>query len=240
MGSPLSKEQASFNYMAAVTTCSDFGVQENKICHCFHFFPLYFPWSDGTVFLIWASSQLFYYSLSVSSRGSSLSAISMVSSEYLRLLIFLAILIPSWDSSNPSFYMMYSSYKLNKQGNNIQPWRTPFLIWSQSLVPCLVLTCFLTCIQVSQEKVVWYSHLLKNFPHCAVIHTVKGFSIVNKAEVDVFLEFPCLFYDSMDVGNLISGSSAFSKSSLYIWKLSVHILLKPTLKDLCWIHKYYY
>ena len=99
--------------------------------------------------------------------------------------------------------------------------------------------CFLTCIQVSQEKVVWYSHLFKNFPHCTVSHTVNGFSIVNEAQVNVFLEFPCFFYDSTDVGNLISGSSAFSKSSLYIWKLSVHILLKPILKDLCWIHKYY-
>ena len=80
---------------------------------------------------------------------------------------------------------------------------------------------------------VWYSHFFKNFPQFVVIHTVKGFSIVNKAEVDVFLEFSCFFYDSTDVGNLISGSSAFSKSSLYIWKLSVHILLKPILKDLC-------
>ena len=75
---------------------------------------------------------------------------------------------------------------------------------------------------------VWYSHLLKNFPQFVVIHTVKGFSIVNKAEVDVFLEFSCFFYDSMDVGNLIS---AFSKSSLNIWKFSVHILLKSSLKD---------
>ena len=65
---------------------------------------------------------------------------------------------------------------------------------------------------------VWYSHLFKNFPHFVVIYTVKGFSVVNETEVDFFLEFPCLFYDSADVGNLISGSSAFSKSSLYIWK----------------------
>ena len=78
--------------------------------------------------------------------------------------------------------------------------------------------CFLTCIQISQEagKVVWYSHLLKNFPQFAVIHTVKGFSIVSEAEVDAFLEFSWFFYDPMDIGNLISGSSAFSKSSLYI------------------------
>ena len=93
--------------------------------------------------------------------------------------------------------------------------------------------CFLTCIQVSQKagKVVWYSYLFKNFPQFVVIYTVKGFSIVNEAEVDVFLEFPCLFYDPAYVGNLISDSSAFSKSSLYIWKFLVRVLLKPSLKD---------
>ena len=92
---------------------------------------------------------------------------------------------------------------------------------------------FLTCIQVSQEagQVVWNSHLFKNFPQFVVIHTVKGFRTVNEAEADVFLEFPCFFYDPVDVGNLISGSSAFSKSSLNIWKFLVHILLKPNLKD---------
>ena len=74
--------------------------------------------------------------------------------------------------------------------------------------------------------VVWYSHLLKNIQF-VVIHTVKGFGVVNKAEVDVFLELSCFFSDPMDVGNLISGSSAFSKSSLNIWKFSVHVLLKP-------------
>ena len=73
-------------------------------------------------------------------------------------------------------------------------------------------------------------HLFKNFPQFVVIHTIKGFSVVNKAEVDVFLEFPCFFYDPM-VGNLISGSSAFSKSSLNILKFSVHILLKPSLEN---------
>ena len=76
---------------------------------------------------------------------------------------------------------------------------------------------------------VWYSHLFKNFPQFAVIHTVKGFSIVN--EVDVFLELSSFFYDSTDVGNLISTFSAFSKSSLHIWKFLVHVLLKPSLKD---------
>ena len=78
---------------------------------------------------------------------------------------------------------------------------------------------------------VWYSHLLKNFPQFVVIHTVKCFSIVSEAEVNVFMEFSCFFYDPADVGNLISGSSAFSKTSLNIWNFSVHILLKPSLKD---------
>ena len=78
---------------------------------------------------------------------------------------------------------------------------------------------------------VWYSHLLKNFPQYVVIHTVKGFGIVNQAEVDVFLELSCFFYDPMDVSNLIPGSSAFSKSSLNIWKFSVHVLLKPGLEN---------
>ena len=93
--------------------------------------------------------------------------------------------------------------------------------------------CFLICKQVSQEacKVVWYFHLLKNFTKFAAIHTVKVFSIVNEAEVDGFLEFSCFFYDPTDVGNLISGSSAFPKSSLNIWKFLVHILSKPSLKD---------
>ena len=73
---------------------------------------------------------------------------------------------------------------------------------------------------------VWYSHLLKNFPQFVVIYTVKGFGVINKVEVDVLLEFFCFFYDTTDAGNLISGSSAFSKSSLNIWKFTVHILLK--------------
>ena len=93
--------------------------------------------------------------------------------------------------------------------------------------------CFLTCIQISQEagKVVWYSHHFKNFPHFLLIHTVKGFSVVNEAEVDVFLEFSCFFYDPTDVGNLITGSSAFSKSSLNIWKFLVHPLLNSVLEN---------
>src|SRR5574339_654148 len=94
-------------------------------------------------------------------------------------------------------------------------------------------SCFLTCIQVSQEagQVVWDYHLLKNCPQFIVIHTVKGFGIVNKAEIDVFLELSCFFHDPADVGNLISSSSAFSKTSLNIRKFTVHILLKPGLEN---------
>ena len=88
--------------------------------------------------------------------------------------------------------------------------------------------CFLTCIQISEEagQVVWHSHLFQNFPQFIVIHTVKGFGIVNKAEIDVSLELSCFFDDPADIGNLISGSSAFSKTSLYIWKFTVH--------EYCW------
>ena len=88
-------------------------------------------------------------------------------------------------------------------------------------------------LQISQEagQVVWFSHLFKNFPQFVVIHTVKGFGIVNKPEVEFFLELSCFFYDPADVGNLVSGSSDFSKSSLNIWKFSVHVLLKPSLEN---------
>ena len=93
--------------------------------------------------------------------------------------------------------------------------------------------CFLTCIQISQEagQVVWYSYLFQNFTQFIVIHTVKGFGIVNKAEIDAFLELSCFFHDPVDVGNLVSGSSAFSKTSLNIWKFTVHVLLKPGLEN---------
>ena len=93
--------------------------------------------------------------------------------------------------------------------------------------------CFLTWIHISQEagQVIWYSYLLKNFPQFAVIHIVKVFGIVNKAEVDVFLEISCFFSDPTEIGNLISGSSTFSKHSLCIWKFRVHMFLKPGLEN---------
>ena len=93
--------------------------------------------------------------------------------------------------------------------------------------------CFLICIQISQEagQVVWYSHLFKNFPQFVVIHTVKSFDVVSKAEIDVFLELSCFYYDPMDVDNLLSGSSVFSKSNLNISKFLVHVLLNPCLEN---------
>ena len=93
--------------------------------------------------------------------------------------------------------------------------------------------CSLTCIQISQEagQVIWYSHLFQNVAWFVVIHTIKGFDIVYKAEIDVFLELSLFFDNPTDVGSLISDSPAFSKSILYIWKFLVHVLLKPSLKD---------
>ena len=114
-------------------------------------------------------------------------------------------------SSTSAFVMMYSAYKLNKQGDNIQTWRTAYLepvCCSMPSSNC----CFLNCIQIFQEtgKVVRCSHFLNKFPQFLVIHSVKGFNVVNEAEVEVFLEFSCFFYDLTDVGNFIASSSDFS------------------------------
>ena len=137
--------------MAGVTIWSDFGAQENKVCHCLHCFPIYLPRSDETrchdlSFKCWVLSQFFSLSsftfiqrLFISCHL--FSAIRVVSYVYLRLLIFLpVILIPTCVSSSPAFRMMYSACKLNKQGDNIQLWHTPFPIWNQSVVPWPVLT----------------------------------------------------------------------------------------------------
>ena len=135
--------------MAAVTNCSDFGAPKNKVWHCFHCFPIYFPWSDGTdamIFIFWMLSFKPTFSLCSFTYikrvfSSSLSAIRVVSSAYVRLLIFFpGILIPACASSSPGFLMMYFAYKLNKQGGSIQPWHTPFPIWKQSVVPRPALT----------------------------------------------------------------------------------------------------
>ena len=127
--------------------------------------------------------------------------------------------------------MIYSAYKLNKQGDNIQPWCIPFPIWSQSIVPCpvlLLLDLHTDFLGGTSGGLVFPS--LQEFS-TVCCDAVKGFGVVNKAEVDVFLELSCFFDDLRDVGNLISGSSAFSKSILNIWKFPVHILLEPDLEN---------
>ena len=119
---------------------------------------------------------------------------------------------------------------LNKQGDNTQPWPTPFPIWNQSVDLCPVLTvASWPAYRFLKRQVRWSG--IQNFPQFIVIHTVKGFCIVSKAEIDVFLELSCFFNDPVDVGNMISGSSAFSKTSLNIWKFTVHVLLKPGLEN---------
>ena len=138
------------SFLTAVTICSEFGAPQNKVSHCFHCFPIYFPWSDGTGchdLSFWMLSFKPTFSLSSFTfikrlfSSSLLSAIRVVSSAYLRLLILLpAVLIPVCASFSPAFRMIYSAKKLNKQGDNIQPWRTPFPIWNQSIIPRLVLT----------------------------------------------------------------------------------------------------
>ena len=140
-----------------------------------------------------------------------------MSSVYLRLLIFLlVILIPACASSSAVFLMMYYAYKLNKHGDNIQPCHTPFLIWNQSVVPCPVLTvaswpAYRFLKRPVRKSGIPISSRIFQF---IVIYIIKGCGIVNKAEIDAFLELSCLFNDPTDVGNLVSGSSAFSRSSL--------------------------
>ena len=128
---------------------------------------------------------------------------------------------------------MYSTYKLNKQGDNTQPWCTPFQVWNQSVVPCLVLTVASWPAYRFLRRQVRWSGITISFRifQFIVTHTVKGFGIVNKAEVDVFLELSFFLYYPVDFGNLISGSSAISKSSLNIWNFMVHVLLKPGLEN---------
>ena len=196
--------------------------------------------SDAMILVFWMLSFKPTFSLSSFTfikrlfSSSLLSAISVVSSAHLRLLIFLlAILMPACASSSPALCMMYSAYTLSKQGDNIQPWCTPFPIWNQSVVLCPVLTHASWPIYRFLRRQVRRSGIPISFRifQFVVIHIVKGFGIVSKAEVDVFPELSCFFYDPTDVGNLIFGSSVFSKTSLNIWKFSVHVLLKPGLKN---------
>ena len=179
--------------MTAVTICSDFGAPQNKVCHCF---PIYFPWSDGarchdlsflTVEPGFSLSSFIFIKRLFSC--SLLSAIRMVLSAYLRLLIFLlAILIPACASSNPAFLMMYSAYKLNKQGDNIQPWHTPFPIWNPSVVPCPVLTVASWPAYRFLRRQVRWSGIPISF---RIFHSLlwsthsKALAIVSKAEIEI-------------------------------------------------------
>ena len=132
----------------------------------------------------------------------------------------------------PAFCMMHSAYKVSNQGDNIQPWWTPFPICNQSVVPFLVLTiASWPAYRFLRRQARWsdISISLRIFQLVAT-YTVKGFSVVNEA--DIFLGFSSFLYDPVDVDNLISGSSDFSKSSLDIWKFSVHVQLKPNLENL--------
>ena len=115
----------------------------------------------------------------------------------------------------------------------MQPWHIPFLIWNQSVIPCPVLTvASWPAYRFLKRQVRWSDILIsQNFPQFTVIHTVKGFGVVNKTEIGVFLELSCFFDDPVDVDNLISDSSAFSKTSLNFWKFTVHILLKPGMEN---------
>ena len=325
--------------MAAVTVHSDFGPQENEICHCFHFSPSIcceVIGLDAIIFIFWMLN--FKPTFSLSSfiflkkpfSSSSLSAIRVVSSAYLGLLVFLlAILILVYDLSSMTFRMMYSAYKFNKQGENTQPWRIPFpKILTQSVVSCPVLTvASWPTYRFLRRQVRWSGTpiILRIFNSLLWFTQSKNVSVVNKAEVDVFLESeihsivsdslwphepyspwnspgqnfgnsscsllqgifpiqgsnpglphcrwilyqlshkgrprilewvaysfssgsscprswtgvsciasrfftnwafreapPCFLHDPTNVGYLISGSSASSKPSLYIWKFSVH------------------
>ena len=131
-----------------------------------------------------------------------------------------------------AFCMMYSAYKLKEQSDIVQLFRTPFSVLNQSVVPCRILPVASCATYRCFRRQLRWSGILTSLRifQFVVIHTVKDFNIVNEIEVDDFLEFPYFFYDSTNFGSLISGSSAFSKPSLCIWKFLVHILLKPSLK----------
>ena len=195
---------------------------------------------DAMIFMLWMLSFKSAFSLSSFTfikrlfSSSSLSAVRVVSSAYLRLLIFLpAVFVPPCASSSLAFPMIYSAYKLNKQGDNIRDLTSPFPICNQSVVPRPVLTVASWPVYRFLRRQVRWSGIPISWRifQFVVIHEVKVFAIVNEVEVVAFLKFPCFLYDPTNVGNLISGSSAFSKLSLYIWKFSVHMLLKTSLED---------
>ena len=214
----------------------------------FPLFPHLFAmkWWDWMILVFWMLSFKPTFSLSSFTfikrlfSSSSLYAISVVSSAYLRLLILLpAILIPACASSSPEFLMMYSAYKLNKQGDNIQPWRTPFSIGNQSVVLCPVLTVASWPVYRFLKRQIRRSGIPISFKifRFVVIHTVVCFGIVNKAEIDIFLEFSCFFdgQQMLAIWSLVplpflnpawtSGSSRFTSCWSLAWRiLSISLL----------------
>ena len=180
-------------------------------------------------FECWVLSQLFHSPLSPLSRGS---LVPLAFCHKGGIIVISEVIDISPGNLDSSFWFI-------EPGISQAGWQNKTLTHSLpnfEPVHCSISSsncCFLTCTHVFQEagKVVWYSHFFKNFLQFVVIHIVKGFNVVNEAEVDIFLEISGFFYDPADVGNLTSGSSAFYKYILYIWKFSVHLFLKPSLKD---------
>ena len=148
-------------------------------------------------------------------------------------MFLLIILTPACDSSSTAFLIICSVYRLNKQGDSRQPYRTPFSVLNQSVVPCRVLTAVSwPTYRFLRRQVRWSGILisLRAFHHL-LWSTVKAFRVANETGVDVLLKFPCFLYDPVNVDNLISGSSAFSKPSLDVGKFLVHIMLNPSMQD---------
>jgi len=194
--------QVFFNFVASVTICSGFGAPKIKVSHCFHCFPVWHEvmGPDAIILVVWMLSFKPVFSLSsftFSKRlfsSSSLSAIRVVSSGQLRLLIFLpAILIPACTSSSPAFHMMYSAYNLNKQGDNIRSWCTPFPIWNQSIDPCLVLTlASWPTYRFLRRQVRWSSVPI----FLRIFHSLL-WSIQSKALVQSMQQNRCFFWNSL-------------------------------------------
>ena len=156
----------------------------------------------------------------------------MIPSTYVRLSIFLsAILIPVWAVSSLAFPMMYSACKLNQQSDNIQPCCTPLPILNQFIVPCPVLLASWPTYKFLRRQVRWPGIPMSLRIFHNLLWSTQRILLCQQGRIQFFLEFPCFFYDPTNVGNLISGSSAFSKSSMNIWNFMVHLLLKPSLKD---------
>ena len=231
------------NVMVAVTIHSNLGSLRKQNLSLLPLFPLVLTkWRDQLAwffffFWYWVLSHLFH-SPFLPSSGGSLFPLHFMLLEWYHLHIWGCWYFSQQSRSSLGFIHPGISHDVLCIEVEEARWQYTALTYSFSnFEPVHCSTSgfnhwFLICIQVSQEagKVVWYHHLLKNFPPFVVIHRVKGFGIVNEAEGDVFLEFCCFFNDPTVVGNLISDSFVFSEPSLYIWKFSVYVLLKPSLK----------